>query len=142
MSHYGKNTMSYVYFIRAGIYTKIGVAKNVKRRLDQIQTGNPVELKLECAIKMPNMISAFDLESKLHLAFMSKHKHGEWYFLKNAQIKKFIDEYMVNPNVASEFVEGCDLVRKRDTAKVKALRYKIKSLEGEVRRLRAGKNSL
>ena len=127
----------YVYFIRAGIYTKIGVAKNVERRLKQIQTGNPLELKLECAIKTDSNAEAYQLESDLHAAFMSKHKHGEWFFLRHSQINKFIKKYSADPSNKNPVLEGCDVVKRRDTEKLKKLRFRIKAQDQELSRLRS-----
>jgi len=126
--------MAYVYFIRAGIYTKIGVAKNVSRRLEQLQTGNPLELRLTAAVKLPSIKSAYHFEGLLHSELMDRHKHGEWFYIKSARIKDIISKYSESEKF--EPVDPISIHRKRDTEKIKSMRYKLKAAQSELSRLR------
>jgi len=135
MSPYGKNIMAYVYFIRAGIYTKIGVAKNIQRRIEQLQTGNPLELRLTCSIQMPNMKSAFYFERLLHDELMDQHKHGEWFFIKEVKVRDIISKFSEN-NDLFDAKFGNNLFKKRDTEKVKRIRCALKAAKSELYRLK------
>lgn len=72
---------AFVYFIQSGFMgpIKIGVAVNVKRRMESLQAGNPVELKLIAKIPCPSVANAYALENKLHKRFHKKHIRGEWF---------------------------------------------------------------
>ena len=85
--------MSYVYFIKAQNNTKIGVARNVERRIKQIQNGNPYVLNLITCIKMPSSKSAFDLERYLHAYYGKYRKSGEWFKIPNVRLKKALEGY-------------------------------------------------
>lgn len=63
------------YFIQSDCYVKIGQTHCVKKRLAQMQVGNPITLKLLKVSKIPEKLAhkkAFEL---------SKHVHGEWFVL-------------------------------------------------------------
>lgn len=66
----------YVYFITDGQYCKIGVAKNIKKRVDSLQTNSPNELHL---LKYFKTECAFELEKFFHDLFKTKRVLGEWY---------------------------------------------------------------
>ena len=65
-----------LYFIKSGNYVKIGYTRSIKDRLNQLQSGNPNELKLIFLLD-----DAKDLEIPLHKFFKGKNKHqrGEWF---------------------------------------------------------------
>lgn len=72
--------MKYIYLIKNSeddTY-KIGVAKNPKKRLAQLQTGNSSELLLVDTYQTEN---AFKIEKILHRRYSFLHKHGEWFSL-------------------------------------------------------------
>ena len=75
--------MSYVYFIQSGTGKdapiKIGVAKNVNKRLEILQIGNPDKLTVITAIKADNELQAYWLEKNLHKFFKSDCIRGEWF---------------------------------------------------------------
>lgn len=70
----------YVYFISDGRYCKIGVAKDVVKRLGQLQTGNSQKLNL---IKVIETHVPYLIEHALHELFKSKRINGEWYDILN-----------------------------------------------------------
>lgn len=63
-----------IYFIRSGKYVKIGYSKNPKKRLDELQTGNPEKLKL-IAVMQGNL----QTEKSLHDLYSNKRIRGEWF---------------------------------------------------------------
>lgn len=76
----------YVYFITDEQYCKIGVAKNIKKRIDALQTNSPNELHL---LKYFKTEDAYGLEKFLHNLFKSKRVLGEWYdILDLFEVKK------------------------------------------------------
>lgn len=62
---------------------KIGVAKDIEARKRNLQTGNPLQLRLLGWIEAEN---AFHLERHLHQYFHSAHVRGEWFGVEPADI--------------------------------------------------------
>ena len=54
---------------------KIGIAENIKKRLDLLQTGNSQKLKLVKHIKGGGK----ETEKRLHNKYKKYHIRGEWY---------------------------------------------------------------
>lgn len=72
---------SFVYLVQQG-YTgpiKIGLSDNVCKRIEELQTGNPVELLLIAAIGPMSRKKAEQLEKSLHKKFRHKRIRGEWF---------------------------------------------------------------
>jgi predicted GIY-YIG superfamily endonuclease len=82
--------MRCVYLIRSndGRY-KIGIAKNPKRRIKQLQTGNSDLLTL---IESYETINARRIESSLHSKYSYARKEGEWFDLSINEEIEFISE--------------------------------------------------
>lgn len=87
-----------VYFIRAGRKgpIKIGVAKNVKRRVETLQTGNHEPLLILAIIPCNGKALAYNLESQLHSIYSRDRIIGEWF------------KPIINFNIATEKL-GLDL---------------------------------
>jgi len=79
-----------IYFILAGEFVKIGIAKNPKKRLRDLQTANPVKLNLLYTIPGDET-----LEKTLHLIFDEYRESGEWFRYEYG-LKSFIDCFRVN----------------------------------------------
>ena len=73
----------YVYFIKERIGdlapVKIGYAKNVQKRLDELQIGNSRSLEILAVIGPISHERARNIESKLHRKFKKHHVRGEWF---------------------------------------------------------------
>lgn len=72
----------FVYFIKSmskPTYTKIGHSMDPEKRLNDLQTGCPFELKLVGCIKCGNPQKAQQLEYHLHRRFRSQRAYGEWF---------------------------------------------------------------
>jgi hypothetical protein len=80
--------MRYVYLIRGndGRY-KIGIAKNPKKRIRQLQTGNSDALTL---IETYQSENASKIESSLHNRYSHVRNVGEWFDLSVAEESNFI----------------------------------------------------
>lgn len=70
----------YVYFIRDGLgHIKIGIAKNVKRRMRALQTNNPMRLEYYFGLKVESIDDARIIERELHEVFKDDRLCGEWF---------------------------------------------------------------
>jgi len=76
-----------IYFIEegGGTYVKIGYSTNPKKRLPDLQPGNPRELSIIRIVP-----GGKDLERALHAMFSSTRRVGEW-FLITAAIAPILD---------------------------------------------------
>lgn len=81
--------MRSVYLIRGndGRY-KIGIAKNPKHRIRQLQTGNSDQLEL---IETYQSDNASKIESALHNRFSHVRNVGEWFDLSVTEEVNFIE---------------------------------------------------
>lgn len=66
----------FVYFVSDGRYVKIGVSKDVFRRVRNMQTGNSSSLKIIYVIKTH---APYLIEYALHQILKNKCVIGEWY---------------------------------------------------------------
>jgi hypothetical protein len=69
----------HLYFISSGKYTKIGISDNPKRRLKQLQTGNPDKLILIDHVNTGSSDEAARVEDMLHKFYSHKRVRGEWF---------------------------------------------------------------
>lgn len=87
----------FVYFMLCdGAAVKIGIAKDVAKRLHGIQCGNPKPVVL---LAYYWVASPKDEEAGLHDRFVREHIRGEW-FKRSAQLDELI-----------EFVQNCALLQ-------------------------------
>jgi hypothetical protein len=68
-----------LYFVEAGEYLKIGIAKDVKARLSALQTGNPIRLELRGIIDNLSKNKAKEYEKKFHKFYKYHRESGEWF---------------------------------------------------------------
>lgn len=100
---------SNVYLLKVspdGIY-KIGVAKNVNRRVKQLQTGNPEKIEI---IRVFPTNYPFKIESYLHRKHSYNHVQGECYYMSEQDIKDFDEtcslcerNFEIMENINNEF---------------------------------------
>jgi hypothetical protein len=87
----------YVYFIRAGVGKrkpiKIGVAKSIQKRMENLQIANHEELSLVACIPCKTRKEAEFIEKGLHKRFARKHIRGEW-FKGDIRISHIREEFM------------------------------------------------
>jgi hypothetical protein len=95
--------MRSVYLIRGndGRY-KIGLAKNPKERITQLQTGNSDALKLMAEYKSEN---ASKIERALHHQYSYVRSIGEWFDLSIIDEVKFIENCERIDNAIKTLVE-------------------------------------
>ena len=84
----------FVYFLRSGNKgaIKIGLARNVQKRMEVLQAGNAFELKLLAVIPCKSRKEAEWIEERLHKRFHKQRIRGEW-FQGNIEIKRIRDEF-------------------------------------------------
>ncbi len=68
----------YVYLLGGEGYYKIGRAKNVSRRLRQLEIQLPWPVRVEHTIPCAGYVEA---EKELHAVFAEKRANGEWFAL-------------------------------------------------------------
>ena len=68
--------MKQIYIIRSGEYYKVGITNNVKKRLGDLQVGNPVKLEVIRAFTVHN---PYLREDMVHQALKDYHVRGEWF---------------------------------------------------------------
>ena len=82
------NKSGNIYILESSGYYKIGITKNIKSRLNSLQTANPNKIKLVHS----KFISNYDEhECFLHQVFNNSKKNGEWFDLDEAQLQYAID---------------------------------------------------
>lgn len=58
---------------------KIGISKDVDKRLKNLQTGNPDKLTIHYKIECPTIKDTLKLEKKIHAELSYKRLSGEWF---------------------------------------------------------------
>lgn len=72
-----------VYFIKAGCSMKanikIGVTKDLERRIAELQIGNPLPLKCIAKVDCASRAAAYSMENALHRHLRNHRMQGEWF---------------------------------------------------------------
>jgi len=85
----GLEMSHYVYFItyaREENPVKIGITKDMQRRLGELQTGNPNLLKIGYHYELQDEQYALKLETMLHKRYAIRQLQGEWFGIDLAVI--------------------------------------------------------
>jgi hypothetical protein len=88
-----KDSAGYVYFIRRkdqNSLIKIGRAKNIFKRISQLQTSSSCDLDLIGYIETDNCVS---LETKIHKEYREKRVKREWFSISEEDAKSLINRY-------------------------------------------------
>lgn len=88
-----------LYIIKSGNFYKIGVSRDVKMRLNALQTSSPAKLELETSFNIPFYQ---EMEYFLHTKFSLKRKSGEWFSLSRNDIGEITD-------LISPFQRNCEI---------------------------------
>lgn len=86
--------MSYLYLLHCEGFYKIGITKNPKKRMSELQVGNPFKIN---PIGFYKTKDAEGLECTIHNTFRFVNVSGEWF--------KIPDEYI---NTIVEFLKKID----------------------------------
>jgi hypothetical protein len=76
--------MEYLYLIRSGDHVKIGISRNIKARLADLQVGNPVPLAIIATFAFAD---AGPVERAVHERFADARVRGEWFQLKEGDLE-------------------------------------------------------
>ena len=94
-----------VYFIAenengsyGNLRVKIGISVNVQRRIRQLQTGSPYELKLMGWIEHDNDRA---LEKQLHQKYASVNTHREWFVLDASDVFEELKQHSTSSFIAT-----------------------------------------
>jgi hypothetical protein len=83
----------YVYLLSNGTHYKVGIAKDVGRRIKQLQTGSPTSLSLVAFAGPFSPQKARLLESSVHKGFHYRCSVGEWFQLDPKQVDTILSEF-------------------------------------------------
>lgn len=78
---------SYVYILECQGAYKIGIARDVRSRMQTLKTGNPFEIKFVYARLV---FSARSLEAALHWWLLNRRIRGEWFMIDKDILKDVI----------------------------------------------------
>lgn len=81
--------MKKVYLLRTNNQYKIGIAKDVNKRIKQLQTGNSQEIELIDSFESEY---ANKIEKALHNKYSYVKESGEWFTLSVSEEVNFIKE--------------------------------------------------
>lgn len=94
------DTSSFVYIIKGyGRWYKIGVSREPKNRLKQLQTACPFKLEI---VKTISTHKATTLEMDIHERFIDRRGEGEWFRLTESDLKEldvFVSSFKEYPIV-------------------------------------------
>lgn len=90
---------TFIYFLRAGEFVKIGQSRRWKSRLDQMQTGSPYTI-----VPLLILRGSPAMEKTLHSRFRADHFRGEWFRLGPA-VRAFIKSNLKLCQSKSEITE-------------------------------------
>lgn len=92
----------YVYLIQSGIRksdpVKVGMSKHPEKRIKQLQTGNPKDLRILLIIKCESSSKAFLVEKSLHSILASTNIKNEWYSVSKSRILKALNLLANDPS--------------------------------------------
>ncbi len=99
--------MKKIYIIRSGEYYKVGISQNVLKRLDAMQTGNPVELEVISIYTTNNPLLC---EAIIHDRLKQHYVRGEWFSCDTGTIGSTIDE-VISGDVTPYEDEEAEIIR-------------------------------
>lgn len=98
-------TPGYVYLIQANNLFKIGKTKNVKQRLSNLQTSNPVKLNLIGVIETDNCSL---LESFFHQHCSKYRTTGEWFNIPEDEIADIAKMFTIESKILLPYTKTLD----------------------------------
>jgi len=78
----------FIYVLKSREHYKIGISKDVAKRMRELQTGNPVK---HMFVYSSFSEDARDFESRLHKAFAEYGGEGEWFALPPEKLEQLIE---------------------------------------------------
>jgi hypothetical protein len=81
------NSDKFIYVLKSKEYYKIGIAKDVAKRMRELQTGDPIKHLFVCSSFFKDAPS---FERRLHEAFAEHRVQGEWFELPPEKLEELI----------------------------------------------------
>jgi hypothetical protein len=81
-----------VYVIEAGGRVKIGIAENLKTRLQVFRVHSPFPVSLLFSSETMPRSAARLVEKQMHKKFMSSKSHGEWFAVSAPEVVAAVKE--------------------------------------------------
>lgn len=79
-SHLLENRHSNVYLLKCDEWYKLGIGDNIKKRIAELQVGNPREIFLLTSFSAPRWeCYAFEQQMHASLKLLGLHERGEWF---------------------------------------------------------------
>lgn len=75
-----------LYFLKAGEYVKIGIAKDIKGRISSLQQGQHQKIQFCGAMGNLTKDVALQYKRKLHKRFRNSRVSGEWFYLPKFEL--------------------------------------------------------
>jgi hypothetical protein len=82
------NSNRFIYVLKSRKYYKIGIAKDVEKRMRELQTGDPIKHLFVCSSFFED---APKFEKRLHEAFDEYRVEGEWFELPPEKLEELIE---------------------------------------------------
>lgn len=82
------NLDKFIYVLKSGKHYKIGITKDVKKRMGELKTGDPIKHLFVCSSFFEN---AGKFEKRLHEAFNDYRGQGEWFKLPAEKLEELIN---------------------------------------------------
>lgn len=82
----------YLYLFESDGFYKIGVANNVQRRRDDLQTGNPHRINIVAACKVEQ---PYHVEWYLHTIFSKLNTQSEWFRLVAEEVSLVKETFVI-----------------------------------------------
>lgn len=127
----------YVYIIRMGqepgtVTIKVGIANNLKRRLQELQTGNPENLSIDLSLLLEYKI-AKKFEREVHGYLSVFHKKNEWFIVPTDTymiIKMLFDSITHSQKMSKLALRVCEMLKSKYKPETKIFED-IKSLRDQ-----------
>ena len=94
----------YIINLKGTNFYKIGLSGNLTQRLKQIQSYNPLKIKLSVAEVFPYSV-ANKIEKRLHEKYKTFCVHGEWFEFESISSQDLRDSINVESNKLEISVE-------------------------------------
>ena len=79
----------YIYVIGNDTHQKIGISKHPEKRVKQLQTGNPIKLKIHRTIEVPDDRAEM-VERLMHKEMSHKKRSGEWFEMTKEEAVNYL----------------------------------------------------
>jgi len=83
------SSATHVYVVGAGRFSKIGITRNIDRRMEQLRVHCPLALRLHACIPVTDPRR---LEIEVHRRLASVLEHGEWFRISGQSVLSLVSD--------------------------------------------------